>query len=218
VEEFQARLRSPGALLFGAVLLALLALAGAALGATALGDRQRSAPLLALALRSLLWLGLAWWLRSPREAAGATTRDLLLLALGLGLASGASGGVISQLAAGSLPAGLSLRPDPAALGAGWLALLAVTALVLAPLAEELLFRGVLYRSLRERWGARVALVGSAGAFALFHLEPVQLIVAAIAGLALGWLRQRGGLLWPCVLAHAAHNLVWLVGALVGGAG
>ena len=210
MEEFQARLRSPGALLFGAVLLALLALAGAALGATALGDRQRSAPLLALALRSLLWLGLAWWLRSPREAAGATTRDLLLLALGLGLASGASGGVISQLAAGSLPAGLSLRPDPAALGAGWLALLAVTALVL--------FRGVLYRSLRERWGARVALVGSAGAFALFHLEPVQLIVAAIAGLALGWLRQRGGLLWPCVLAHAAHNLVWLVGALVGGAG
>ncbi len=209
----RSRLREPGPLLFAAVFAALLALGLARVGAEPLASKAQAAPVLALLVRSVLWAALAAW-----AGHGLTLRPratgLAFTSIGLGLGTGALSGVVLWLAASRLPVTAPLMPEPASLDAPWLALLAVVALIAAPIGEELLFRGTLYAGIRAEYGSRPALVAQAAAFALFHLNPVHLMVAAVAGLALGWLREHSGRLWPCVLAHACHNAVWLISGLV----
>jgi uncharacterized protein len=82
---------------------------------------------------------------------------------------------------------------------------AFTAVVLAPLFEETLFRGVLLPVLGQRWGAIPGLVASALLFAMAHLSLGELAPLLVLGLGLGWLRLRSGRLAPCVLMHAFWN-------------
>lgn len=88
-----------------------------------------------------------------------------------------------------------------------LAYLAVA--VAAPIAEELLFRGLLLRLAARTWGAWPAIVVTALAFGLLHLEPWYLFGLVGLGLLLGWLYAATGSLTTCVLAHAMHNAVSL---------
>ncbi len=82
---------------------------------------------------------------------------------------------------------------------------AFTAVVLAPLFEETLFRGVLLPVLGQRWGPVPGLLASALAFALAHVSLGELVPLAVLGLGLGWLRLKSGSLAPCVLMHALWN-------------
>ena len=86
-----------------------------------------------------------------------------------------------------------------------LGLLAVTALVLAPLFEETLFRGVLLPVLARRWGSSWGVVLSAAAFALAHLSLGELLPLFVLGLGLGWLRLQSGRLGASVLMHGLWN-------------
>lgn len=79
-----------------------------------------------------------------------------------------------------------------------------SAVVAAPLAEELLFRVTLQSWLAERMPAALAIVGTAMMFALVHgwrdalpLLPLSLI--------LGYLYHRTRSYWACVTAHAIFN-------------
>ncbi|MBR7115136.1 MAG: CPBP family intramembrane metalloprotease, partial [Alistipes sp.] len=72
-----------------------------------------------------------------------------------------------------------LPGDQSALGSGgWLLLSAV---VLAPLFEEVVFRGYVAGSLRRSYGALVAWIGSAIAFGLVHLIPSVVLSATLMG-------------------------------------
>lgn len=89
----------------------------------------------------------------------------------------------------------------------------LVAVVLAGLIEELLFRGVLSRTLEATrlgfWGG--AAVASA-AFALLHLQygpGGQLVIFAV-GMTLAWIRARSGSLWPAIVCHAVNNAAALV--------
>jgi membrane protease YdiL (CAAX protease family) len=82
-------------------------------------------------------------------------------------------------------------------------MLAVIACVLAPLTEELLFRGLLVESLRSR-GRSSAVLGGAVAFALWHLNPLALRYYIVLGILLGFLYWRFGLAGS-IGAHAAFN-------------
>lgn len=86
-----------------------------------------------------------------------------------------------------------------------LAVLALTATLLAPLFEETLFRGVLLPVLGQRWGTGWGVVVSALTFGLAHLSLGELTPLVVLGLALGWLRLRHGRLAPCVLMHGLWN-------------
>ncbi len=86
-----------------------------------------------------------------------------------------------------------------------LALLATTALVLAPLFEETLFRGVLLPVLARQWGGGWAVVLSALFFALAHLSLGELVPLFVLGLGLGWLRLQSGRLGACALMHSLWN-------------
>ena len=83
----------------------------------------------------------------------------------------------------------------------------------APFFEELFFRGVVQSVLTRRWGARVAIVTQALAFALVHYRygmTLALSVTtwgqiAVAGFFLGVLRWRYQRLGPGMVAHGLFN-------------
>lgn len=86
----------------------------------------------------------------------------------------------------------------------------VSLLLLAPLAEELLFRGWLLRLLQRRSGPAMALALSSVAFGAIHPWPESAVANTVFGLFLGWLALRTGSVWPCIAAHAASNAIgWL---------
>jgi membrane protease YdiL (CAAX protease family) len=84
-----------------------------------------------------------------------------------------------------------------------LALFAV--MVAGPVAEELLFRGLLYRLARRVWGTSAAAVLSALAFGLLHGEPWYLFGLVALGLLLAYIYEMTGSLTPGVLTHAVYN-------------
>ncbi len=85
----------------------------------------------------------------------------------------------------------------------------VSVAVLPALAEELLFRGVLARSLASRH-ALLAIGVSAIVFSAYHLDPVQIVGTFPLALALGTLAVRSGSILPCMIAHFLNNAVVIV--------
>lgn len=83
--------------------------------------------------------------------------------------------------------------------------------VLAPLGEEILFRGFLQKFLEEHWQdvTRAVLVTSLF-FAIIHLNPFWLIQIYMLGVILGFLAWRTGSIWAGFILHAANNLVALL--------
>ncbi len=78
--------------------------------------------------------------------------------------------------------------------------------VVAPITEELLFRGVILRGLRVTHGAPIALVLSSALFALSHLGAISAIVyALVAGLVLGAVAIRTGSTLVSIALHAGVN-------------
>ncbi len=95
--------------------------------------------------------------------------------------------------------------------------------MLAPLAEEVVFRGAIISAIIE-WGSKkmkkkkdvltsddnvriesVAIVVSALLFALVHLNPAQIPHALIAGVLLGWVYARTRSILPCFIIHWINN-------------
>lgn len=93
------------------------------------------------------------------------------------------------------------------------ATLTVVAVTLAPLFEELCFRGLAFAAIarssaRRGWRAvPVATIGSAVLFALVHFEPVRIGVLLVIGLVLSVVRARTGRVGASVVAHSVNNLV-----------
>jgi membrane protease YdiL (CAAX protease family) len=81
----------------------------------------------------------------------------------------------------------------------------VSVCVIAPIIEEMLFRGIVLRSFLVSYSATSAILLSSLLFALFHLTVTQLPVAFIMGCLLGWLYFRTRSLWPSILAHFLYN-------------
>lgn len=86
------------------------------------------------------------------------------------------------------------------------------AVVLAPLAEELLFRGSLFGWLRLRLGAAATIVLTAALFAAIHLMPVLLPLGFASGLAAGWVRERTASTTPILLVHVLNNVGLVIAA------
>lgn len=82
--------------------------------------------------------------------------------------------------------------------------------VVAPVAEEIVFRGVLLPALNDRWPAGWAVFVSSALFALIHVSPFTMVPVFVLALGLGWLMLRSRSLWVCIAAHAAFNASGLV--------
>ncbi len=75
----------------------------------------------------------------------------------------------------------------------------------APIAEELLFRGLILRTLQP-FGKKFAILGSAILFGLFHGNLLQTPYALIIGLVLGYVTVEYSIVWA-ILIHGFNNLV-----------
>jgi len=135
-------------------------------------------------------------------------RGALLLGLLAGAAAFLAAGALMALWARLLPPGLVRALDVRRLfeRPGWeLAVLVGVAAGLAPLCEELAFRGHLLTALSQRRSPASALVLQAAFFAGLHVDPVRFPALLLLGLVYGWLTVVAGSIWPAVLAHAVNN-------------
>lgn len=78
--------------------------------------------------------------------------------------------------------------------------------LMAPVCEELCFRGMLLRRLRP-WGDGFALCASALLFALVHGNLYQMLYAFAVGMVLGGIRLHTGSIKGCILLHAGVNVI-----------
>lgn len=92
---------------------------------------------------------------------------------------------------------------------------AVLVLVLvAPVTEELLFRGVIFRGLKSRFRFAGAALISAALFAIAHFNPWQFLTAMCVGVVFAWYVHETESIVPALIGHAVHNGSTLViGAL-----
>lgn len=181
-----------------------------------------------------LWLVRRRWPRQWRDAMPSRGFGLVParhagfygLALLAGLAIPMLGGMLTQwLAQGHpVPQDISQLGHSASLASRLT--LALAAVTLGPLVEEVLFRGVLLSALlgfrrppnTSPTSARTltAVAISAILFGLVHLPDLGYLWYAVPNLALlgaaaAWLRLRSGSLWPAVLAHGVNNLLAVAG-------
>jgi membrane protease YdiL (CAAX protease family) len=91
------------------------------------------------------------------------------------------------------------------------------AVVIAPIHEELFFRGILFRSLRDRYGFGVGATISGVLFGLVHYVPAPFVnslllmsVMVFTGFALAYLYERRGNIVASMFAHATFNVIGLV--------
>lgn len=170
----------------------------------------------AVALAGVHWRHLSWrdlgflpvtearwyWIAG---GSGLIVLPLLAAAVALALEHGglevddAMGGVVAEAARNPLA----------------LATLALLACGLGPLAEEVLFRGLVFAWLRGRFGVPAGLAASSLLFGLAHGKPAYILVTGTVGLGLGLLYHRSRSLWPSVLAHGLYNAVALASSAFG---
>lgn len=88
---------------------------------------------------------------------------------------------------------------------GWaLGLYGMTTVVVAPLGEELFYRGLVFGGLSQ-WGFFPAALVSSVLFALSHVDAATVIPFAFVGLAMCWLYWRSGTLWDAIVFHVLFN-------------
>ena len=99
-------------------------------------------------------------------------------------------------------------------GAVFWSSLAGTVLV-GPFFEELAFRGLLYGTMRSRFGRAAAMVLSAGFFSLMHgYGLLGFLTVFWSGVVFAWIYEESGSLWPSIAVHAAGNLLFSLNVIL----
>lgn len=83
----------------------------------------------------------------------------------------------------------------------------VALVVMAPVLEELICRGVVLGSLRERYGVVTAWLVSSLFFGVLHVQPVLVVNAFVVGLILGFIYIATDSLWSVIILHALNNAI-----------
>jgi membrane protease YdiL (CAAX protease family) len=88
--------------------------------------------------------------------------------------------------------------------------LGVFAVVIAPVAEEFIFRGVLYPFVKQIGYPRFAWIGVNFLFALIHMDAAALVPLFVLAIALTWLYEKTGNLLAPIAAHSFFNAANLI--------
>ena len=91
----------------------------------------------------------------------------------------------------------------------------VTTILVTPFAEEIFFRGFLFKWMSGHRPIWLAALVSSTLFGVMHILPPQAISAALLALVLCWLYWRTGSIWPAIAAHVVNNAL---GVLIGASG
>lgn len=90
----------------------------------------------------------------------------------------------------------------------------LTVVIVAPIAEELVFRGIIFRMLSKYWSEIAAIIVSALLFGIFHLNIMQAIYVLPIGLLLGYTAYKCKSVLPCILIHMINNFMPNVVAII----
>jgi membrane protease YdiL (CAAX protease family) len=150
-----------------------------------------------------------WW----AEVRGALGFGLMLypaMVFGVGIALSL---VLTAISGRTAQAPEQVPSDLSAVGVG---ISIAYAIVIAPIHEEFFFRGVLFRSVRDRFGLVPGLVVSGVGFSLIHYlggpwQDTALLmgVMLVNGMALAWWYDRRGTIVAPVIAHMVFNVIGL---------
>jgi membrane protease YdiL (CAAX protease family) len=175
---------------------------------------------LAVSVGELLLLLPVWWLTVRKYQVGWKTLGLrsfnwgmIRLGCGLMLLSFAFNLIYGLLLAlFDLRIQIDLAPILAELSSPWLLLFGGT--VIAPIVEEIFFRGFIFAGLRQQYGWQRAALISSALFALLHLTPTAILPILILGYIFAYLYHRSGSIWPAILMHMLTNSLALGAAYV----
>jgi uncharacterized protein len=211
-----AGLATIGLMLVGFVLLAILAVA---LGIDVQDPEQQQLVVFAVFALEALMIPPVWWWSvrkygaSPRILGLRGFRFLRGLALvAVGLAAILAINVVWAQVMERF--GLEGQPDLVPVfgeGLGGFISALFVAAVVAPIAEELFFRGFLYAGLRDRWGLGAGLIVSSVLFGLIHLTPGVILPIILMGAIFAVLFELTDSVWPPILLHALVNGLAVVG-------
>jgi len=84
-------------------------------------------------------------------------------------------------------------------------------LLLPVVVEEIVFRGVLYPFLKERWGVSWGILLSSLIFAIFHFwSGISLLLPFLGGIVFAFLREKSGSLLAPIIFHSIGNLEFIL--------
>ena len=92
----------------------------------------------------------------------------------------------------------------------------ITVGIIAPIAEEFLFRGVIYNTLNKKISIKWTIIIQAILFGVFHGNLVQGTYATLLGLIFGYVTYKTKSLWPAIIMHMANNLTANIVSFVAG--
>lgn len=99
---------------------------------------------------------------------------------------------------------------PEHLGDASVILMGFVVLILTPVGEEMLYRGIMYTALADRFGNQKGLLLSSLLFALLHGSVLRFIPLFVMGLALALLSVRMKSIIPAIITHSFVNLISIV--------
>ena len=97
-------------------------------------------------------------------------------------------------------------------GFSWFALIGMTLMggIVAPIAEEAAFRGLVYAWLRGRMAFPAAALLSAVCFACLHGVVVLIPALTAVGFVLAWVKERCDSILPAIVTHGTFNIVMIL--------
>jgi membrane protease YdiL (CAAX protease family) len=182
-------------------------------------------------LDSVILITVIVWLRRShptwRQIIGFPTRRHLfkeivigaLLGLAVRFAAGVASVLVTSVLQKATGESVSLPEQVrSGMSGSAIALFALYAVIIAPIAEEFVFRGLIYRGLRDRWGVAVGAIGSAIPFGLIHYvggQPWRDVVTlqltmVVTGIGLALIYERRKTIVADIAGHAAFNLLAVV--------
>ncbi len=144
------------------------------------------------------------------------------LTLNKGIIRGGLIGLAASAVISGLPLGYALNTQHARLQLPWGGAVWLNFILGSPIAEEVMFRGVIFQQLRSRWKLSRAAIASSLLFAAFHVpwwvisgekEGNELMIALIwlfvFGMICAWLFDCGNSLYAPLVVHVINNLLVL---------
>jgi membrane protease YdiL (CAAX protease family) len=129
----------------------------------------------------------------------------LVLALVATLGADVVASQINNCVSWLIPPGPFIRQLMSFLGGGSLPLVLAFVVVVGPVSEELIFRGVLLRGFLENYRTWAAILLSSLLFAFMHLNPWQSVSGFFIGCLFAWFVARTGSLLPAIAGHVLTN-------------
>ena len=90
----------------------------------------------------------------------------------------------------------------------------ISVIILAPIIEEIIFRGVFLNGLLKTYSPKVSIIISSFLFAIIHIKPIQIFVALVLGHILGYTYYKTKSMGNVILLHAIANIVGLLGKYI----